>query len=324
MAEYLIQGKSLTTIADEIRTLSGTTDTMGLNAMATHVGNANTNVSTEANLIAQIATALGGKAIDSSFNAADYETNFEVKAYLTEELMLAASPRENTIGVITGNEITGWHFSMAQPTNMTEGEIWFDISQSSRVSFNALKKNSVMIYPLNAKQYISGALVNVIANIYQNGKWVDWSLYLYNYGDECGDITGGWESVYIYTEGYGNAGSLTKNSNNLQIKASSKSNIAVRTANKIDLTDYNTIKIKSQCVSNNYNSYVLHACVYSSGNYSAGTSGAAASKSLGYSTEVKEFSLDVSELSGFYEICFKLWAYTDVSLNYKVMEVILE
>jgi hypothetical protein len=62
MAEMLIQSETLTAIADKIRVLSGTEDAMGLDDMATHVGEANTDVATEAGLIEQIASALEGKA----------------------------------------------------------------------------------------------------------------------------------------------------------------------------------------------------------------------------------------------------------------------
>ena len=52
----------MTAIANEIRTLSGTTETMGLDSMASHVGDANTKISSQAELIAQITAALEGKA----------------------------------------------------------------------------------------------------------------------------------------------------------------------------------------------------------------------------------------------------------------------
>ena len=52
----------MTAIADEIRELSGTTGTMGLDAMAEHVSDANDAVDSQENLIAQISAALEGKA----------------------------------------------------------------------------------------------------------------------------------------------------------------------------------------------------------------------------------------------------------------------
>ena len=55
----------MTALADEIRILSGTEDTMGLDAMKTNVNQANSNVETEADLIAQIQTALESKAAGS-------------------------------------------------------------------------------------------------------------------------------------------------------------------------------------------------------------------------------------------------------------------
>lgn len=65
MAEYLIQGETLTAIADEVRELSGTTDAMGVDAMTTHVSDANAEITSQTDLVAQIKTALEGKASDS-------------------------------------------------------------------------------------------------------------------------------------------------------------------------------------------------------------------------------------------------------------------
>lgn len=62
MAEMLIQSESLTAIADKIRVLSDTEDAMSLDAMESHVDEANTDVVTEADLIAQISVALESKA----------------------------------------------------------------------------------------------------------------------------------------------------------------------------------------------------------------------------------------------------------------------
>lgn len=62
MAEYLIKGESLVAIADEVRELSGKTETMGTSAMVDTLrienSNFNTNLSTQNDLLAQIQTAL--------------------------------------------------------------------------------------------------------------------------------------------------------------------------------------------------------------------------------------------------------------------------
>ena len=60
--EYLVERESLTAIADEIRTLSGTTSDMSLDAMANNVGEANNEVDIQSDLISQIQTALQNKA----------------------------------------------------------------------------------------------------------------------------------------------------------------------------------------------------------------------------------------------------------------------
>jgi methyl-accepting chemotaxis protein len=54
--------EKMTALADEIRELSGTTTTKSIDTMISDVDAANTEVSSQMNLINQIATALEGKA----------------------------------------------------------------------------------------------------------------------------------------------------------------------------------------------------------------------------------------------------------------------
>lgn len=52
----------MTALADEVRELSGSTDKLGIDEMTNDVNAANVEISEQADLISQIATALEGKA----------------------------------------------------------------------------------------------------------------------------------------------------------------------------------------------------------------------------------------------------------------------
>lgn len=107
-----------------------------------------------------------------------------------------SNPKENMIWVNTSTAITDWVFSATQPT-AASGRVWISTGTSSPIEFNALKKNGIQVYPIFAKQYVSGAWVDKEAKSYQNGEWVAWwSKYLYNRGDECERYTGGWKATY--------------------------------------------------------------------------------------------------------------------------------
>ena len=96
--------------------------------------------------------------------------NFKVVGGTTQ----LENPTENTIWVNTDSEITSWAFSAVEPESPTDGLVWIKTGTESQIVFNALKKNSIQIMPLFAKQYISGAWVEKSAQIYQSGEWKDW------------------------------------------------------------------------------------------------------------------------------------------------------
>lgn len=151
------------------------------------------------------------------------------------------NPKENTIWVNTETEISGWVFSATEPKSPVEGTVWISTGTSSTVEFNALKKDAIQVYPLSAKQYVNGAWVDVTTMSYQGGEWVGWITYLYNRGDECEHITGGW----TYEELFGSC-SLTKNSDSIYVvctEGSSGSAISVYPTNKIDLTSKSKLKL---------------------------------------------------------------------------------
>lgn len=141
--------------------------------------------------------------------------------------------RENTIWVDT-DSVSGWVFSAEKPETAQEGTVWFPAGVASAGAFNALKKNTLMIYPLTAQQMTGGAWVRKNSQIYKNG-WVNFDMYLYQQGDTCERITGGYVSHMIAGD-YG-APSAEFLSDRIKITTAGQSQILVRTKDKIDLTN---------------------------------------------------------------------------------------
>lgn len=103
--------------------------------------------------------------------------------------------KENTIWVDT-DRINNCYFSATQPEGMVDYDVWFYIGTSSPVEFNALKKGGIQVYPVSAKQYVNGALVDKSAKSYQGGNWIEWWVWngeLFDNGNQYEPITGGWE-----------------------------------------------------------------------------------------------------------------------------------
>lgn len=169
-----------------------------------------------------------------------------------------ASPKENTIWVNTSTTITDWVFSATQPTGAT-GRVWISTGTSSTVEFNALKKNNIAVYPLTAKQYVSGAWVDKEAKSYQNGAWVDWwNGELYEYGNEYEGVTGGWSADS------NSNGTVTFNTNNIYLAGRDGDTYTVAgTVNSIDLSKYTKLVIKGTKIGEHYNGGCFHAGVAS-------------------------------------------------------------
>jgi hypothetical protein len=153
-----------------------------------------------------------------------------------------SNPKENMIWVNTSTAITDYVFSATQPSSVS-GRVWISTDTSSTVEFNALKKHSIMVYPLSAKQYVSGAWVNKAAKSYQNGKWVDWWLgELFDNGNQWESVTGGWtsngytrgDSLSVLSGSIGTDGTITLNGSNSGVTI-------MGTKNPIDLTGYSSI-----------------------------------------------------------------------------------
>ena len=141
-----------------------------------------------------------------------------------------SNPKENMIWVNTSTKITSYIFSATQPTG-SAGMVWISTGTSSTVKFNALKKNGILVYPISAKQYVSGAWVDKTVKSYQGGKWVKWinGILIYENGIQYKPLervsgTATFDTTYI----------------TLSVNGSSS---RVATVDKIDLTNFKTVTV---------------------------------------------------------------------------------
>lgn len=159
-----------------------------------------------------------------------------------------------------------------------EGTLWLQTSSDDGLFFNALKKNGIYIYPISGSQYISGAWVDVPVHSYHGGEWVEWisDIYLFNAGDQCSDVTGGWEG--------------TVKDGTLSLTAYSSDFAYGQTANtkgKINLTNYSTLEVTVK------DYYRKGAC-----SVRTGTADSTAVASVAINGGNTVFALDVSDITG--------------------------
>lgn len=132
--------------------------------------------------------------------------------------------------------ISSWGFSFHE-----EGTVWITTGTSSPVGFNALKKNSIQVHPLLAKQYVGGAWVSKTAKIYQDGGWAEWwDGTLYYQGNRYVAFTGGWEVSKL---GYDNVIDVTFDSTSITLSGSYMKGGILQTQKAIDVTGFNTLTI---------------------------------------------------------------------------------
>lgn len=151
-----------------------------------------------------------------------------------------AAPSENTIWVDTDVPITAWEFSSKAPAEPVEGMVWFQSGAASVAQFNALKKNNLTIYPNGSSQYVDGAWVGVDARTYRDGEWIEWALYLYDFG-EFNEIAGSLTQRGVSK--YSNGGPITvrHDAEGVSVMTDNTSTGLAYFNKKVDLTSYKTL-----------------------------------------------------------------------------------
>ena len=221
-----------------------------------------------------------------------------------------SNPKENTIWVNTSTSITSWVFSATQPTRAT-GRVWISVGASSSVAFNALKKNNITVYPLSAKQYVSGKWVDKTAKIYQNGAWVDWwDGQLYENGNQFTNVTGGWD-IHDYVTNSRPLMAAEHKSDQMFFRAQNNYDVLMGINNPVDLSNVNQIRITGMM----NQIFTYNGAVYGMTMKVLKTKDLA-SKVAEFSMLVKgmfDYTLDVSNLSGKHYLTIQ--AFPNANIN---------
>ena len=222
--------------------------------------------------------------------------------------------KENTIWVDT-DRINNYYFSATQPENMAEYDVWFPIGTSSTVAFSATKKSHIMVYPLSAKQFISGTLVAKTAESFQGGKWNSWIRYLYNAGNSYTNIGGEWIAYY-------KNGTFELKSDHISVvstKADSGA-IIIGKDEAINVSDIDRIIVKAEIVNANADSSITVGVAATKVSTQGGVSNAPAKEKRNVGGEVGntiEVVVDVSTVSGNYYVFIS----NTYLFNYKILSV---
>lgn len=231
------------------------------------------------------------------------DLNFEVVGGTSQP----TNPVENTIWVNTPNEITGWGFGAEadKPVSPDPGMVWFVTAANGIIKFNALKEDSIIVAPHLAHQYVSGTWENIsIVKIYQSGSWVDWAEWLYVNGDQCVELTGGWQKE-------SGTGTVEFREDCIYFSNGSQKEAYTRTVNRVNLNGVKKILVKMRSATVPGSQFHDFA-IYISSNSPTTSSIVAIAR---FTTT--EAELDVSNYSGFYYI----GVYTGYSVSGELISI---
>lgn len=173
--------------------------------------------------------------------------NFRVIRYKTEEELLAATPEENTIGVVATYSVSGWTIDGQEPQEPSDYQLWIQTGLSSEHTFNALKEESLYLHPLAVWHYVGGSWRFLNAFSGRDGQWhYWWNGQLYSDGNLVERITGGWEGVADAGDTGLNpyAPTVDKYSSYIRAKLSGyRRRGCLSTVNTVDVTNFTQLQI---------------------------------------------------------------------------------
>lgn len=173
--------------------------------------------------------------------------NLSIRRFSTVDGLLAASPRENTVGIVSETDISGYLVSRDTPETPAEGFLWILTGTSGKNVLSLRRKNPVMLYPLLARQYVGGVWTEVQAYIRRAEQWEPWwDGRLYAPGDSAG-----WSYVKMgFSSALPESAEPTVDCGDsaMEVTGKATSGAAWVYDEEIDLTDYETLTLDGTLV----------------------------------------------------------------------------
>ena len=136
---------------------------------------------------------------------------------------------------------------------------------------------------------------------------LEYELMLYNAGDQCTYVTGGWKKSYNQHGGSTGSGTVSFGASSATITPASYTSTSMATVNKINLANVKTLKVTLDRYDDNSAAVIVHSSKQNPDlNYDAGDYTVYKSIPSGGTSSTSKYSgtvsLDVSSLSGSYYI----------------------
>lgn len=229
------------------------------------------------------------------------------------------SPVNNTIWVKTELPIGKWELSYEQPTTrpdgepLQEGDIWLEMSYTSLIAFNAVKRDSIKIKIVRGRQYVGSEWVTKTISGYIGDKWIDDTFYLFS--AELKVNRGEWHSGG-YTVGHSSnfsSGSISVNENYIYTYATYANNVNSAgyfygyNDTPLDVTNFNRLKVTVSSARNDtYNADYVNVGLRTTKEVSSSMD---KSFSIETTSSPRTFIFDISDIAGIYYFSFSLGNY---------------
>lgn len=183
------------------------------------------------------------------FGSGSGGSSFNVCVNVVGGTTAPASPDKNTIWVNTDVTVDHWAFSATDPDYLGTTGVWIKTGTGSPIAFNILDSETcrAYIYPIGAKRWdaSTSSWIDLQAKLWDGTKWVDLIYYLFNAGDVCNGLTGGWEAYALprSLDGTGDEPNISIRDGVMQLVGNIHTGGIVRTVNKISFSGVETVEL---------------------------------------------------------------------------------